>query len=71
MQSDWKDESKLGYISFHVSENSRETEMNQESQEGIYSREQCNRMYFEIQPQLVPGASIFTALQRTSGNSEM
>ena len=35
-----------------------EKQMNQESRVGIYSREECNRMYFDIRPQLVPGASL-------------
>ena len=35
-----------------------EKQMNEESQVGIYSREECNRMYFDIWPQLVPGASL-------------
>lgn len=46
--------------------------MNQESGEGIYSREQCNRVYFDIEPQLIPiEPLLFTALQRTNGNCEM
>lgn len=30
-----------------------------------------NGMYFEIQPQFIPVASVVTALQRASGNSEV